>query len=144
MIFSYGHTKIKLSRDENFRKFRGFVAIHKNFLCDILGRGIFWRHLASNPQKKCFFRDNLIFYQFAKFFFPWQSYLPPIRESFFSVTILFATNSRKFFFRDNLIFHQFAKFFFSVTILFATNSRKFYPTKVSRFMVATCLAGRRW
>ena len=47
-----------------------------------------------------------------KVFFPWQSYFLPIREIFFSVTILFATNSRKFLFRDNLICHQFAEVFF--------------------------------
>ena len=36
---------------ENFRKFHGFVAIHKSFLCKIWGMASFGVVKASNPQK---------------------------------------------------------------------------------------------
>ena len=32
---------------ENFRKFRGFVAIRKSFLCEIWGCGVLWWHFSA-------------------------------------------------------------------------------------------------
>ena len=56
----------KLSREKNFREFRGFVAICESFLHEILGRGvILWLQQAIR-----------------KVFFPRKSYFPPICESF--------------------------------------------------------------
>ena len=51
---------------ENFRKFRGFVAIRKGFLHKIWGCGTFGAAKASNLRK----------------FSPRKSYFSPIRESF--------------------------------------------------------------
>ena len=38
-------------RGENFREFRGFVAIHESFLCETWGHGILGTVKASNPRK---------------------------------------------------------------------------------------------
>ena len=56
----YGSHALKVSaveretfEEENFRKFRGFVAIHESFLCEIWGRGILW-HGKSEQFAKVF------------------------------------------------------------------------------------------
>ena len=51
---------------ENFREFRGFVAIHESFLHDIWGVASFGAGKASNPQK--FSPRKSYFHQFAKVF----------------------------------------------------------------------------
>ena len=53
---------------ENFREFRGFVAICKSFLRKIWGVASFGTAKESNPRK----------------FSPWKLYFSPIRESFLS------------------------------------------------------------
>ena len=51
---------------ENFREFRGFVAIHESFLREIWGMVSFGAAKASNPWK----------------FSLWKTYFSPIHESF--------------------------------------------------------------
>ena len=53
---------------ENFRKFRGFVAIHESFLCDIWDVAFFGAAKASNPRN--IFSTKIVFFTNSRKFSP--------------------------------------------------------------------------
>ena len=56
----------KTFEGENFHEFRGFVAIHESFLCEIWGCGILWCGKSEQSAK--------VFYVKIVFFTNWQSF----------------------------------------------------------------------
>ena len=63
IVDALGTVQRETFEGENFRKFRGFVAIRESFFREIWGVAFFGTAKTSNPQK--FFCENRIFHQFA-------------------------------------------------------------------------------